>query len=108
MYPSRWQLGWKCGNDPDQCLIERLTWLGSGKTCFGRRILCRFHEIQLSESIIRHMAGEQVKLMQESTIHLVKVLDERDCQEQLEHTPVMSTTLKDVRDVIHGSCCLVQ
>lgn len=107
MYSTKWQLGWACRSvrDPDQCLIERLSWLGSGRPYFGRRILCRYHEVELSESIISHMAGEQAKLMKESVISRAKILDERDCQEQLEHTPVMSTTLKDVRDVIHGGCC---
>ena len=106
MSDTKGQLGWKCRSDPDfeECLIERLTWLG-GRPLFGKRILCRYHEVELSETIMGYMAGEQAQLMKESVISRAKILDERGLDEQLSHTPVMSTTLADVRDVIHGSCC---
>ena len=103
---THWQLGWKCRSDPnpDECLIERLTWLG-GRPHFGRRILCRFHEVILGDAIQRHMAADTVKYMKESVINHAKILEERGLQEQLSHTPVMASTLADVRDVIHGGCC---
>ena len=43
--------------------------------------------------------------MRESVISRAKIFDERDLEDQLQHTPAMSTTLADVRDVIHGGCC---
>ena len=103
---THWQLGWKCRSDPnpDECLIEGLTWLG-GRPYFGRRVLCRFHEVILGDDIQRHMASATLKHMGESSISRARILDERGLEAQLEHTPIMSTTLKDVRDVIHGGCC---
>ena len=106
MSSTNWQLGWNCGtgSDFDECLIERLTWLG-GESHFGRRVFCRYHEAAIGDYIQRHMAGEQAQLMRESVVSRAKILDERDLEDQLQHTPVMSTTLADVRDVIHGGCC---
>ena len=103
---TRWQLGWKCRSDPDPegCFIEKLTWLG-GRPYFGRRVLCRFHEVILGDETQRHMAGDILKYMGESSISFAKILDERGLEAQLEHTPVTSTSLKDVRDIIHGGCC---
>lgn len=59
--------------------------------------------IEVYENIVRAQSEEILKLMDESPYSLARILDEHDCQDQLEYTPIHNTVLADL--VKRRGCC---
>lgn len=66
---------------------------------------CWRFQAKLHMDITRQMAGDLAREMERNPATLAATLDERDCQDQLEHTPIQSDTLANLRDIQKRGCC---